>query len=317
VRIFPHVISEESKAHCPFSPVIARESAGGTVAWYLPDRLGTIRDLINNSGSIIDHVDYSAFGTVLGESSPTSGDRVMGFAGMERDTVTGLNLAVNRVQNPNVGRWLSRDPLSFSAGDPNLYRYVGNHPVINSDPSGLEPPKGGGWDLGSWWPGSVGYIDAGFGVPYLGGGFQVGPSNYGPAYLPGIHLHGGVQGPGASLSWAPNQSITPGVNFGAGGYWGVGGRVGDGWNPASGASPFLELGAGVGGGGFGGWLESGDLNPINTVITCYRWMTGKPVDSNPPPKNPARPGRPNVTPNSGATTGSGGPNPGHQGGSQQ
>ena len=72
--------------------VIARESAGGTIAWYLPDRLGTIRDLINNSGSIIDHVDYSAFGTVLDESSPSSGDRMMGFAGMERDTATGLNL---------------------------------------------------------------------------------------------------------------------------------------------------------------------------------------------------------------------------------
>ena len=60
--------------------VIARESAGGTIAWYLPDRLGTIRDLINNSGSIIDHVDYSAFGTVLDESDPSEGDRMMGFA---------------------------------------------------------------------------------------------------------------------------------------------------------------------------------------------------------------------------------------------
>ena len=31
--------------------VLARESAGGTIAWYLPDRLGTIRDLLNNSGA--------------------------------------------------------------------------------------------------------------------------------------------------------------------------------------------------------------------------------------------------------------------------
>jgi hypothetical protein len=30
--------------------VLASESSGGTVAWYLPDRLGTVRDLINNSG---------------------------------------------------------------------------------------------------------------------------------------------------------------------------------------------------------------------------------------------------------------------------
>ena len=96
--------------------VLARESAGGTIAWYLPDRLGTIRDLINNSGSIIDHVDYSAFGTQLGESSPSNGDRLMGFAGMERDTVTGMNLAVYRVQNPGTGRWTSQDPLGYGGG---------------------------------------------------------------------------------------------------------------------------------------------------------------------------------------------------------
>ena len=116
--------------------VIARESAGGTVAWYLPDRLGTIRDLINNSGSIIDHVDYSAFGTVLDESSPSNGDRMMGFAGMERDTVTGMNLAVYRVQDPGTGRWTSQDPLGFLAYDTNLYRYVTNDPTDESDPEG-------------------------------------------------------------------------------------------------------------------------------------------------------------------------------------
>jgi RHS repeat-associated protein len=117
--------------------ILARESAGGTVAWYLPDRLGTIRDLINNSGGIIDHVNYSAFGTVLGESSPASGDRLIGFAGMERDTATGLNLAVNRVENPGTGRWDSRDPLQFAAGDADLYRYSNNSPAEFDDPSGL------------------------------------------------------------------------------------------------------------------------------------------------------------------------------------
>ena len=95
------------------------------MAWYLPDRLGTIRDLINNTGSIIDHVDYSAFGTVLDESSPSSGDRMTGFARMERDTVTGMNLAVNRVQNPSTGRWTGHKPLGFAAGDADLNWYGG------------------------------------------------------------------------------------------------------------------------------------------------------------------------------------------------
>ena len=50
--------------------IVARQTSGGTVSWYLADQLGTVRDLINNSGAIIDHVDFSAFGTVLGRDEP-------------------------------------------------------------------------------------------------------------------------------------------------------------------------------------------------------------------------------------------------------
>ena len=37
-----------------------------------------------------------------------------------------------------IGRWQSKDPKSFDAGDTNLYRFVGNHPSYATDPSGLE-----------------------------------------------------------------------------------------------------------------------------------------------------------------------------------
>ena len=37
-----------------------------------------------------------------------------------------------------IGRWQTKDPKSFAAGDTNLYRYVGNHPSYATDPSGLE-----------------------------------------------------------------------------------------------------------------------------------------------------------------------------------
>jgi RHS repeat-associated protein len=117
--------------------ILARETSGGTVSWYLADALGTVRDLINNSGSVIDHVDCSAFGTVLDESSPTSGDRFVSFAGLERDTVTGLNLAVEREENPGTGRWDSPDPIGFAAGSADLYVYVGDMPADTVDTSGL------------------------------------------------------------------------------------------------------------------------------------------------------------------------------------
>src|SRR5262249_36889784 len=38
--------------------------------------------------------------------------------------------------DPRTGRWLTEDPLLFEAGDSNLYRYVGNHPTLGTDPSG-------------------------------------------------------------------------------------------------------------------------------------------------------------------------------------
>ena len=64
-----------------------------------------------------------------------------GFAMLERDTVTGLNLAVYREENPGTGRWDSQDPLGFWGGDLNLYRYVGNQASASDDPFGLQQPR--------------------------------------------------------------------------------------------------------------------------------------------------------------------------------
>ena len=44
--------------------------------------------------------------------------------------------------DPTIGRWQTKDPKSFDAGDTNLYRYVGNHPSYATDPSGLETKDG-------------------------------------------------------------------------------------------------------------------------------------------------------------------------------
>ena len=116
--------------------VLARETSGVAVAWYLADRLGTVRDLVDNTGAVIDHVDYGVFGTVTGETSPSAGDRFK-FAGLEYDAATGLNLAVHRVLLSPAGIWASTDPLGFAAGDANLYRYVGNDAQDWSDAGGL------------------------------------------------------------------------------------------------------------------------------------------------------------------------------------
>ena len=62
--------------------IFARTSSGGTTAWYLTDRLGSVRDIVNTSGTSIDHVVYDSYGNILTESSGTNGDRFK-FTGME------------------------------------------------------------------------------------------------------------------------------------------------------------------------------------------------------------------------------------------
>jgi RHS repeat-associated protein len=123
--------------------LLARTDSGGTSAWYLSDRLGTVRDIADSSGSVIDHISYSSFGSVLPESSPANGDRFK-FTGREYDATSGLYYDRARYYDPAAGRFVSRDPIAFLGGDPNLYRYAGNQPTDRMDPTGLDSNDGEG-----------------------------------------------------------------------------------------------------------------------------------------------------------------------------
>jgi RHS repeat-associated protein len=116
--------------------VLSRTDSSGNMAWYVPDRLGTIRDIANTSGSVIDHVVYSGFGNIASESNAPNGDRFK-FAGREYNTETSHYYYRGRNFSPIMGRFQSVDPMGFPAGDANLYRYVGNRPTNSIDPSGL------------------------------------------------------------------------------------------------------------------------------------------------------------------------------------
>ncbi len=116
--------------------LLARQTASG-VAWYLDDREGTVRDIINNSGASIDHLDYSAFGNLTAQSAPANGDR-FGYAGMEADTNTGLYYDRARWYDPSGGKFVSQDPLGFPESEANNYRYSANSPVNYVDVNGNE-----------------------------------------------------------------------------------------------------------------------------------------------------------------------------------
>lgn len=119
----------------------ARISSGGTAAWYLPDRQGSIRDMTDNSGVVQETVVYDGFGKVTSDSNSSYGDRYK-YTARELDSETGLQLNGVRYYDPRTGRWFGIDPIGFAGGDMNLYGYVANSPTNFSDPSGLTADGG-------------------------------------------------------------------------------------------------------------------------------------------------------------------------------
>jgi RHS repeat-associated protein len=117
--------------------MLARWTPNAGVAWYLTDRQGTVRDLANAAGAIINHVDYSAFGVVLAQSNASLGDRFL-YTGREYDAALALYWYRARWYDASSGRFTSVDPKVYCAGDAfNPYRYVGNAPANGTDPSGM------------------------------------------------------------------------------------------------------------------------------------------------------------------------------------
>jgi RHS repeat-associated protein len=115
---------------------VLAEEAGASLRWFLADEQGTIKDVVDNTGIVIDHITYDSFGRIVGQTS--SIDLRFAYTGREWDAETGQYYYRARYYDPTVGRFINEDPLGFGAGDTNIYRYVGNSPTNYIDPSGEE-----------------------------------------------------------------------------------------------------------------------------------------------------------------------------------
>jgi RHS repeat-associated protein len=113
---------------------VARIDASGNVAWYLTDHLGSVRQLVNNSGAVLDQISYDPWGNITSESSPSAGDRLK-YASEPYDSALGVYHDGWRLDQN--GHWLSEDPTGLAAG-PNPYEYVSNDPTNAIDPEGTQ-----------------------------------------------------------------------------------------------------------------------------------------------------------------------------------
>jgi len=113
----------------------AGEQVAGSNYFFNRDHLASIRELTDTTGAVRARYDYDPYGGRTKVSEDADSD--FGFTGFYYHAVSGLNLAVYRAYNAELGRWMSRDPIA-EAGGINLYRYVDDDSVNALDPLGLD-----------------------------------------------------------------------------------------------------------------------------------------------------------------------------------
>jgi RHS repeat-associated protein len=102
--------------------------------YYSADGLGSVVALTKSNGSAVNtYFGYNTFGAMPSASETVANP--FRFTGREWDPETNLYYYRARYYDPLWGRFLSEDPLQFDVSD-NFYLYVGNNPVLFSDPLG-------------------------------------------------------------------------------------------------------------------------------------------------------------------------------------
>jgi RHS repeat-associated protein len=100
--------------------------------YYHTDHVGSTRLVTDDNKNIVAHTVYHPFG----EPYSTDGSQDYSFTGKKQDA-TGLYYISARYYDPELGRFLTRDPKKGI----NQYRYCYNNPLKYIDPDGCEPTR--------------------------------------------------------------------------------------------------------------------------------------------------------------------------------
>jgi RHS repeat-associated protein len=131
----PQVVDDETYQYVYGLGRIAQVGSGATF-YYLTDGLGSTMALTDEAGDVDTTWDYDVFGAVRGLTGSQPND--FSFAGEQVDGSTGLQYLRARYYDPEVGRFISADPLHSMPGwQANRYNYAAGNPIFYTDPLGL------------------------------------------------------------------------------------------------------------------------------------------------------------------------------------
>jgi RHS repeat-associated protein len=120
------------------NPISMRRAAAGgdEIYYYHTDALGSVTELTDAAGAVMQSYRYDAFGSIIQQSGIVQNPFT--YTGREFDPETGLYYYRARYYDRIVGRFLSRDPIGKYTAS-NLYSYLKNSPPNYVDPRGLQP----------------------------------------------------------------------------------------------------------------------------------------------------------------------------------
>ena len=115
----------------------------GSFQFFLTDALGTVRDVVDDSGAVIQSYEFNEHGIPMPGSGAASGTFAPktyqgGLSVNDDRNDSGLYLMGHRHFDADLGRFISRDPIGFGGGL-NLFNGHGVSPVTMVDPFGLQP----------------------------------------------------------------------------------------------------------------------------------------------------------------------------------
>ena len=137
--------------------VLARRDTQGQTSYYLTDRLGSVRFVVDRNGNTLRRYDYTPFGEPIGLGDNDT--NTYGFSGERWDREIGLLYLRARYYDPLTGRFITRDPRAGPVTTPqslNRYIYAADDPINLRDRAGLGPQDG--FDSGDF--GAQGAIDS-------------------------------------------------------------------------------------------------------------------------------------------------------------